>query len=147
MKKRDFCFFKQKKSLIDFSRSIGVENLSLSQLATSYTTCKQNPINFLTLGVTEEKKNSVDHLTKEYLPKYIKLSFNRTYSLRRFLKVLRIQLSTRKKRKVFCRGAILVSLAPRGLTELEKIFVMPDKILELVKTYSKTGLKNFFIFN
>ena len=79
------------------SRPIGVENLTLSQFATSYTKCQKLPERYVFHGnVTKELGNIVDHLTDNRLPLYIKLSTGEIYRLRKFSTVLRMHSSSKK---------------------------------------------------
>ena len=80
------------------ARPEAVENLTLSQFATSYTKCKKLPkgLQFNQKNVTNETGNIVDHITQENLPCFIKMSTNDIYRLRKFSTVLRIHSSSKK---------------------------------------------------
>ena len=80
------------------ARPDGVEELTLSQFATSYSRCKRKPktVEFNEKGVTEKKGNIIDHLTEQHLPQHIKLKTNQVYRLRKFSSVLRMHASSKK---------------------------------------------------
>ena len=80
-------------------RPTGIEQLTLSQFATSYTKCRTRPKNvtFTEEGCTEECGSILDHLTEKNLPKYIKLrDTDEVYRLRQFSTVLKIHASSKK---------------------------------------------------
>ena len=80
-------------------RPEGIEELTLSQFATSYKKCRKEPKNlqFNDFGVTEEKGNIIDHITEQYLPQHIKMTTGEIFYLRRFSTVLRIHSSSKKE--------------------------------------------------
>ena len=80
------------------ARPKGVNDLTLSQFATSYTKCGKKPkkVKFNKDDVSDEKGCIFDHLTGLALPKHIKLSTNEIYYLRKFSNVLRIHSSSKK---------------------------------------------------
>ena len=80
------------------ARPEGVETITLSQFATSYTKCQKKPknITFNSKGVTDETGFIIDHITEEPLPRYIKMSTNEIYRLRGYSTVLRIHTSSKK---------------------------------------------------
>ena len=63
------------------ARPEGVENLTLSQFATSYTRCTKKPKNlaFNDKNVTNETGSIIDHITEEHLPCFIQMSTNDIY--------------------------------------------------------------------
>ena len=81
------------------ARPEGVEKLTLSQFATSYTKCKKIPkdLTFNEKNVTNETGYIIDHITEENLPSFIKMSTNHVYRLRRYSTVLRIHSGANSK--------------------------------------------------
>ena len=80
-------------------RPKGVESITLSQFATSYSKCRTKPkdITFNEEGCTDECGIIIDHLTEKSLPKYIKLNnIDEFYRLRQFSTVLKIHTSSKK---------------------------------------------------
>ena len=79
-------------------RSEGIEKLTLSQFATSYSKCANRPkkVIFNNDGGSDEKGDIIDHSTEDLLPKHIKLTTNEVYYLRKFSTVLRIHNSSKK---------------------------------------------------
>ena len=81
------------------ARPKGIERITLSQFATSYSKCIKKPMNvsFNEDGCTEECGNIIDHLRGERLPKYIELTDSKeVYRLRAFPTVLKIHASSKK---------------------------------------------------
>ena len=71
--------------------------LTLSQFATSYTQCKKLPERYeFVENVTKERGVIIDHLTKECLPLYMKLTAGEIFKLRKFSTVLRMHSSSKK---------------------------------------------------
>ena len=80
------------------ARPEGVEELTLSQFATSYTKCAKRPkhVEFNEHGITKETGLIKEYLSNKELPLYIRLSTKDIYKLRRFSTVLRIHSSSKK---------------------------------------------------
>lgn len=81
------------------ARPKGIETLTLSQFATSYTKCNIIPkdLCFNEKNVSEKTGYIIDHITEEPLPSFIKLSTNAIYRLRKYSTVLRIHSSSKKE--------------------------------------------------
>ena len=81
------------------ARPKGIETLTLSQFATSYTKCNIIPkdLCFIEENVSEKTGYIIDLITEELLPSLIKLSTNAIYRLRKYSTVLRIHFSSKKE--------------------------------------------------
>ena len=80
------------------ARPKGIENLTLSQFATSYTKRYKKPknCNFNAENVSDEKGFITNHITDVQLPRYVRLSTNEIFGLRRYSSVLRLHASAKK---------------------------------------------------
>ena len=116
------------------ARPEAVENLTLSQFATSYTKCKKLPkgLQFNQKNVTNETGNIVDHITQENLPRFIRMSTNDIYRLRKFSTVLRIHSSSKKEGEEAYFAEIQL-FSPWRSSQLE-LWTNPE---ECIKEYQK----------
>ena len=82
------------------ARPIAVNDLTLSQFATSYKKCPIKPkrLRLETNGASEETGYIIDHITGEPLPRYIQMNTDskEIYRLRRHSTVLRMHASYKK---------------------------------------------------
>ena len=91
--------YSQTKSIHDkyAARPDAVEEITLSQFATSYTKCSKLPKKYKLINNASMETGYIsNHLTGISLPLYIRLSTNEILRLRRFSTVLRIHSSSKK---------------------------------------------------
>ena len=80
------------------ARPKALENLTLSQFATSFAKCAKLPKGYKLIdNITKETGNIADYVSGEALPLFIKLSNGEIFRLRKFSTILRIHASSKKE--------------------------------------------------